>query len=163
VPYTIDPLAGSYFIEYLTAELEKRVWKYMDDIEKAGGIVKALESGWLYREMRDAFKKRQANIEAGIEGMIGVNLYVTNEAYHVPAVFRTNPEAMRIEQERVNKLRKNRNKDKFAKVMDKLRKVVESGENVLPVMMEATKLATTGEICNIYREVLGTWDPPIVV
>jgi methylmalonyl-CoA mutase N-terminal domain/subunit len=163
VPYTIDPLGGSYFIEYLTTEMETRVWKYMDDIEKAGGIVKALESGWLYREMRDAFKKRQANIEAGIEGMIGVNLYVSNEAYHVPAIFRTNPEAMRIEQERINKLRKNRDKGEFAKVMDKLRMVVESGKNFLPVMMEATRLATTGEICNVYREVLGTWDPPIVV
>ncbi|MEW6440283.1 MAG: methylmalonyl-CoA mutase family protein, partial [bacterium] len=163
VGYTIDPLAGSYFVESLTAELEQRVWKYMEEIARAGGVVKALESGWLYREMRDAFKKRQAAIEAGVEGMIGVNLYAGNKEYHVPCVFRTNPEAMRIEQERVDRLRQKRDAGRYGRVMDRLRAVVASGENVMPVMMEATRLATTGEICNVYREVLGIWEPPIVV
>ncbi|MEW6439833.1 MAG: methylmalonyl-CoA mutase family protein [bacterium] len=163
VGYTIDPLAGSYFVEHLTAEMEKRVWEYMGAIENAGGIVKALESGWLYREMRDAFKKRQANIEAGIEGMIGVNLYADKREYHVPNVFRTNPEAMRIEQARIDRLRRERGEAAFAQAMDRLRKAVESGDNVMPAMMEATRVATVGEICDVYREVFGIWDPPIVI
>jgi methylmalonyl-CoA mutase N-terminal domain/subunit len=160
---TIDPLAGSYFVEHLTAEIEKRVWQYMDVIEKAGGIVKALESGWLYREMRDAFKKRQANIEAGTEGMIGVNLYADRRAHHVPNVFRTNPEAMRIEQERIDKLRRERGQREYAKAIDRLRGAVEGGENVMEAMMGATRVATVGEICDVYRQVYGTWEPPIVV
>ncbi|MHA1763950.1 MAG: acyl-CoA mutase large subunit family protein, partial [Promethearchaeota archaeon] len=72
---TIDPLAGSYYVEWLTDEIEERVWKYMDKIEKIGSIDKALSSGWLYKEMRDAFHKRRKRIESGEEIMLGVNKY----------------------------------------------------------------------------------------
>lgn len=163
VTNTIDPLAGSYYIEWLTDELEDRVWKYLDKIAGAGGIVKALESGWLYREMRDAFKKRQNKVEIGEEKVIGVNRYLVDEL-DFENVFRTNPEAGRMEVERIRKLKERRDNNKLESALDKLRRICEKEENVLPVVMEATKEgATVGEICAIYREIFKIWEPPIVV
>ncbi len=162
VTNTIDPLAGSYYVEWLTDEIEERVWKYLDKIEAHGGIVGGLESGWLFSEMRDAFHRRQTNIEEGREKVIGVNIYVTEEEPHTQ-VFRTNPRAAEIEIERIKKLRARRDNKKVQEFLDELRNVCDRGENVMPVIMEATKEgATLGEICDVYREVWGTWSPPML-
>ena len=161
---TIDPLAGSYYIEWLTDTIEEKVWKYLDRILDEGkGIVKALKSGWLYREMAEAFRKRQKEIEEGTEKVIGVNLFKMEEE-HFENIYRTNPEAVRIEQERIKKLKARRDNKKVEELLDKLRRVCEKGENVLPVVMEVTRAgATVGEVCNIYREIWGVWEPPIVI
>ncbi len=162
VTNTIDPLAGSYYVEWLTDEIEERVWKYLDKIEAHGGIVGGLESGWLFSEMRDAFHKRQTNIEEGKEKVIGVNIY-TMEEETSHEVFRTNPRAAEIEIERINKLKAKRDNNKVEEILDQLRKVCEREENVMPTIMEATKEgATLGEICNIYREIWGTWTAPML-
>ena len=160
---TIDPLAGSYFIEWLTDEIEERVWKYIDKIQKVGTIDKALSSGFLYKEMRDAFHKRRIRIETGDEIMLGVNKYSVSYDT-VTDVFRTNKEAIDIEVRRIEKLKERRDNAKLNRILDKLRNVCEKEENVMPVVMEATKEgATVGEVCNIYREIWGTWDPPLAI
>jgi methylmalonyl-CoA mutase N-terminal domain/subunit len=160
---TIDPLAGSYFVEWLTDEVEERVWKYIDKIEKVGSIDKSLSTGWLYKEMRDAFHKRRRRLEEGEEITLGVNKYPV--AYDtVTDVFRTNEEAIKIEVDRIKKLKDRRDDAKLEKALDKLRKVCEKEENVMPVVMEATKEgATLQEICDIYREVWGIWEPPLAI
>jgi methylmalonyl-CoA mutase N-terminal domain/subunit len=113
--------------------------------------------------MRDAFKKRQSKIEAGEEKVIGINRYIMDEV-DFENVFRTNPEAARIEIDRIRNLKERRDNRKLEEALDKLRKVCEKEENVLPVIMEATKEgATVGEICAIYREIFKIWEPPIVV
>lgn len=160
---TVDPLAGSYFIEWLTDEVEERVWKYLDRIFKVGSIDKALSSGWLYKEMRDAFHKRRKKLETGDEVMIGVN------KYKVPYddctdVFRTNKNAIEIEIERIEKLKARRDNAKLESLLDKLHDVCEKEENVMPIIMEATKEgATVQEICDVYREVWGLWEPPLAI
>jgi len=160
---TIDPLAGSYFIEWLTDEVEERVWKYMDKIQKVGTIDKALSSGWLYKEMRDAFHKRRMRIESGDEVMLGVNKYAVPYDT-VTDVFRTNKEAIKIEVDRINKLKARRDNAKLEKILDKLRTVCEKEENVMPIVMEATKEgATVQEVCDIYREIWGIWEPPLAI
>ncbi|MFX1241945.1 MAG: methylmalonyl-CoA mutase [Promethearchaeota archaeon] len=160
---TIDPLAGSYFIEWLTDEVEERVWKYIDKIQSVGAIDKALSTGFLYKEMRDAFHKRRVKLESGDEIMLGVNKYIVPYDT-VTDVFRTNKEAMDIEVRRIEKLKARRDNAKLEKIFDKLRDVCEKEENVMPVVMEATKEgATCGEVCNIYREIWGTWDPPLAI
>ncbi len=162
VTNTIDPLAGSYYVEWLTDEIEERVWKYLDKIEAHGGIVGGLESGWLFAEMRDAFHKRQTNIEEGKEKVIGVNMYRMGEE-PTRQVFRTNPRAAEIEIERINKLKARRDNKKVEEYLNELRRVCEKEQNVLPPIMKATKEgATLGEICNIYREIWGTWDAPML-
>ncbi len=160
---TIDPLAGSYFIEWLTDEVEERVWKYIDRIQKVGTIDKALSTGFLYKEMRDAFHRRRMKIENGDEIMLGVNKY-TVPYDTVTDVFRTNEKAINIEVRRIEKLKARRDNAKLEKILDKLRDVCEKEENVMPVVMEATREgATVGEVCNIYREIWGTWDPPLAI
>lgn len=160
---TVDPLAGSYYVEWLTDEIEERVWKYIEKIEKVGNIAKALSTGFLYKEMRDAFHRRQARIEKGEEIMLGVNKYAVPYD-EVTDVFRTNKEAVKIEQERIRKLKERRDNAKLESILDELRKVCEKEENVMPVIMEATKEgATVGEICDIYREIWGIWDPPLAI
>ncbi len=163
VSNTIDPLAGSYYIEWLTDEVEERVWNYLDKIEKVGSIDKALSTGWLYKEMRDAFHKRRRKIESGEEIMLGVNKYKISYDT-VTDVFRTNEEAMQIEIDRIKKLKARRDNAKLETILDKLRTVCEKEENVMPVVMEATREgATVGEVCDIYREIYGTWDPPLAI
>ncbi|MFX1279727.1 MAG: methylmalonyl-CoA mutase [Promethearchaeota archaeon] len=160
---TIDPLAGSYFVEWLTDEIEERVWEYIDKIQSVGSIDKALSSGFLFKEMRDAFHKRRVKIENGDEIMLGVNKYVVPYDT-VTDVFRTNKEAIDIEVQRIEKLKARRDNAKLEKILDKLRDVCEKEENVMPIVMEATKEgATVGEICDIYREVWGIWDPPLAI
>jgi methylmalonyl-CoA mutase N-terminal domain/subunit len=160
---TVDPLAGSYFIEWLTDEVEERVWKYLDRIFKVGSIDKALSSGWLYKEMRDAFQKRRKKLESGDEIMLGVNKY--NVPYDdCTDVFRTNKKAIDIEIERIEKLKARRDNAKLERLLDKLRDVCEKEENVMPIIMEATKEgATVQEICDVYREVWGLWEPPLAI
>ena len=160
---TIDPLAGSYYVEWLTDEIEEKVWNYMAKIEKVGTIDKALSSGWLYKEMRDAFHKRRTKIENKDEIMIGVNKYQVPYDT-VTDVFRTNPESIQIELDRIKKLKERRDNAKLERILDELRKVCEKEENVMPVIMEATKEgATIQEICDIYREVYGIWEPPLAI
>ena len=160
---TVDPLAGSYYVEWLTDEIEERVWRYIDKIQKVGTIAKALSTGFLYKEMRDAFHRRQARFEKGEEIMLGVNKYPVPYD-EVTDVFRTNKEAVKIEQERIRKLKERRDNAKLERILDDLRKVCEKEENVMPVIMEATKEgATVGEICDIYREIWGIWNPPLAI
>jgi len=160
---TVDPLAGSYYVEWLTDEVEDRVWKYIEKIEKVGSIDKALSTGFLYKEMRDAFHKRRNRIEKGEEIFLGVNKYP--EPYDTCTdVFRTNESAIEIEIQRIKKLKARRDNAKLETILDKLRNVCEKEENVMPVVMEATKEgATVGEICNIYREIWGIWEPPLAI
>jgi len=160
---TVDPMAGSYYIEWLTDEIEERVWKYIDKIEKVGSIDKALSTGFLYKEMRDAFHKRRKRIENKEEIMLSVNKYEVPYD-DVTDVFRTNDEAMKIEIDRIKKLKARRDNAKVEEILDKLRKVCEKEENVMPVVMEATKEgATLAEICDIYREIWGLWEPPLAI
>ena len=160
---TVDPLAGSYYVEWLTDEIEERVWKYMDKIKSVGSIDKALSNGWLYKEMRDAFHKRQKRMEKGEEIMLGVNKYPIS--YDTTCnVFRTNEDAMEIEIQRIKKLKEKRDNNKLEKIFDELRNVCEKEENVMPIIMKATKEgATVGEICDIYREIWSIWEPPLAI
>jgi methylmalonyl-CoA mutase N-terminal domain/subunit len=159
VANTIDPLAGSYFVESLTAELEKRVWDYIAQIEAEGGVVKTLESGWIYREMNKAFHKRQTDQEIGKELVVGVNCHVS-EVEEEQRVFRTNPRAAEIETERIRKLRAERDNSRVEQLLDELRGVCETRKNVMPVVMELMAAgATIAEVCAVYREVWGIWKP----
>ena len=82
----------------------------------------------------------------------------------VTDIFRTNKEAVKIEQERIRKLKERRDNSKVEKLLDQLRNVCEKEENVMPIIMEATKEgATVGEICDIYREIWGIWEPPLAI
>ena len=160
---TIDPLAGSYYVEWLTNEIEKRILSYMGEIEAQGGFVKTLENGWIFNEMAKAFNKRQKALTSGEEKFVGLNYFTTKEE-PVVTPFRTNPRAAEIEIERLKILRKERNNNRIATLLDDLRRVCERKENVMPTVMELTaEGATLGEITKVYREIWGVWELPIAI
>ncbi len=162
VANVVDPLAGSYYVEALTRELEERIWDYFMRIEEMGGVVEALNTGWLFNEMSMAFNKRRRDQESGEEKVVGVNCYVMEEAELKPP-FRTNPRAAQIEKDRLESLRRDRDESRVAGLLDRLRKVCEQRENVLPVVSELTAAgATLGEITGVYREIWGIWHLPFV-
>jgi methylmalonyl-CoA mutase N-terminal domain/subunit len=162
VTNVVDPLAGSYYVESLTRELEERIWDYFMRIEEMGGVVEALNTGWLFNEMSKAFNKRRRDQESGDERIIGVNCYVMEGEEATPP-FRTNPRAAEIEKDRLATLRQGRDETKVAGLLDQLREVCEKRENVLPVVSELTMAgATLGEITGVYREIWGIWQLPFV-
>ncbi len=162
VANVVDPLAGSYYVESLTRELEERIWDYFMHIEEMGGVVEALNTGWLFNEMSKAFNKRRRDQESGDERIIGVNCYVMEDEETTPP-FRTNPRASDIEKERLAALRRERDETAVAGLLDRLRQVCEKRENVLPVVSELTMAgATLGEITGVYREIWGIWQLPFV-
>jgi methylmalonyl-CoA mutase N-terminal domain/subunit len=162
VASVVDPLAGSYYVESLTRDLEERIWDYFTRIEEMGGVVEALNTGWLFNEMSKAFNKRRRDQESGAESIIGVNCY-TLEGEEPTPPFRTNPRAAEIEKKRLADLRNDRDEAKVAALLDQLRGVCEKRENVLPVVSELTAAgASLGEITGIYREIWGIWQLPFV-
>ena len=157
----VDPLAGSYFVESLTNEVENRAWEYMDKIDKEGGFIHCLESGFFHQEAVKGTMEKQRNVSKGELKVVGVNCFQMDEEPHHVEAFRHNPKSWEIAMERLENLRKRRDGDKAKQCMDDLRKACETDQNVMPVMMEAVKsLVTVGETGKIFREVFGTWDPP---
>lgn len=161
---TIDPLAGSYYVEWLTGEIETRILDYMQEIETQGGFVKALASGWLHGEMQKAFNERQNAIAEGRETVIGINSHQENDREETYAPFKTNALAAGVEKERLVKLRKERNSQKILVLLDRLRADCTENKNVMPTVMELMgEGATLGEVAGVYREIWGIWDLPIAV
>ena len=160
VANTIDPLAGSYFIESLTNEMEEKAWEYIEKIDALGGMVAAIERGFPQMEIAEAAYRFQRQLDAREKIMVGVNKYVTNSQHAVPLVEIDE----RVGEEQIKRLREVRRKrDNHAvkKSLDDIRAACKTGANVMPFCIEAVKnLATQQEICDVYREVYGEYRDP---
>ena len=152
---TIDPLAGSYFVEALTNKMEEQAWEYIHKIDDMGGMVKAIEKGFPQMEISDAAYKFQRQIDSGEKIMIGINKYVTEEDVEIP--FLEIDDTVEKEQiERLNAVRRNRDSRKVRECLDDIRNACKKGENVMPYCIEAVKnYCSVQEICDVYREVYG--------
>ncbi|MGD0076090.1 MAG: methylmalonyl-CoA mutase family protein [Candidatus Binataceae bacterium] len=159
-----DPLGGSYFVENLTDEVEKRAWDYLKAIEGQGGFIAALKSGWLHREAFREAMDYERKVTSGEVKVVGVNCaQMEEESYKVP-VFSSRPgeEVYRVTKERLEQLKKERDAGEAARALDNLRRVLAGTDNVMPAMMRAVKAGlTAGEIGDLEREVLGTWEAPL--
>jgi methylmalonyl-CoA mutase N-terminal domain/subunit len=160
----IDPLGGSYYLEWLTRELERRAWDYMRAMEKEGGLVRCLESGWVHREFMRAMTEHEARVASGETPVVGVNCFqMAEEPYEVP-IFRPNERAADIQRTRLEELRRGRDNYQVARALEELRRATEGGENVMPAVMEAVRAyATVGEICGVWRRVYPLWRVPLAV
>jgi methylmalonyl-CoA mutase N-terminal domain/subunit len=157
-----DPLGGSYFLEKLTDEIEERAWEYLDTIEKQGGFVSVLESGWLHQEAYRGMMDRQNRVASGELKVVGHNCHRMDKEPHQVKAFRANPSTWEIALKKIEKVRRERDNDRVKKVLDDLRQVCESDENIMPVMMEAVQAySTIGEVGDVYRKVFDTWEAPI--
>jgi len=161
VANVVDPLGGSYYVEWLTNETEKHIWEYLKKIEDQGGFIAVLKSGWIHLEAHRGAMEKERKVMAGEKKIVGVNCYqMEEEPYEVP-VFRA-PEVYEIAKARNDKLKQERDNQAVQKSMNKFRRACESGENVMPPLMEAVKAgATSSEVGNIQREAFGTWKVPL--
>jgi methylmalonyl-CoA mutase, N-terminal domain len=157
---TIDPLAGSYFVESLTNEIEEKTWEYIHKIDSMGGMIAAIENGFPQMEIADAAYKFQRQLEAKEKIMVGMNKYVTEVQHAVPLV--EIDEKMGEEQIRKLKdIRRRRDNRAVKKSLDDIRQACKTGTNVMPYCIGAVKnLATLQEICDVYREVFGEYRDP---
>ncbi len=157
---TIDPLAGSYFVEALTNEMEEKAWDYIHKIDDMGGMVKAIEKGFPQMEISDAAYKYQRQIDSGEKIMIGINKYNTDEDVEIP--FLEIDDSVEKEQiERLNAVRRKRDSRKVRECLDDIRTACKKGENVMPYCIEAVKsYCSVQEICDVYREVYGEYRDP---
>ncbi|GMA97976.1 methylmalonyl-CoA mutase family protein [Pelosinus sp. IPA-1] len=161
VANTIDPLAGSYFVESLTNEMEEKAWEYIHKIDAMGGMIAAIEKGYPQMEISDAAYKFQQQIDAKEKVMIGVNKYVEqNEKVDIPIL--TIDESVEAQQlKRLAEVKRKRDSRKVNECLRDLTSACKKGDNVMPYCIEAVKhYATVQEICDVYREVYGEYRDP---
>jgi methylmalonyl-CoA mutase N-terminal domain/subunit len=153
----IDPLAGSYYVEALTTQIETRARALMDEIERRGGVIAAIESGWTQQQIADASYERQRQVEAGERVIVGVNRFVEEEPPHVD-IYRHLEAAAAEQAAALGALREERDARQVARTLDGLRAVAAGDANVMPALVEAVKAyATIGEICGTLRELFGEY------
>ncbi len=156
----VDPLGGSYYLEWLTDKIEEEAMKYIERIDEMGGMVKAIEAGYVQREIqRSAYEKQKAIDEREIV-VVGVNKYQIEEDIQID-ILRIDEEMIRKQIERLKKFRENRDKNKLEKALNALAKAAEGDENLMPYIYEAVKArATLGEMTDVLREVFGEYKAP---
>jgi methylmalonyl-CoA mutase N-terminal domain/subunit len=161
---TIDPLAGSYYIEALTNEMEKKTFDYIRKIDEIGGAIVAIEKGFFQKEIADSAYKYQKEIEEMKRTVVGVNDYKIEKEEIPIELLRVDS---RVEKEQVahlRKLKQDRNKKKVQETLDKLSHAARKDENLMPSIIDAVKAyATLGEICETLRQVYGVYKELIVI
>ncbi len=163
VTNTIDPLAGSYFIESLTEEIEQDAIKYIENIDDMGGMLAAIEKGYIQKEIHESAYSYQKEIEQNQRTIIGLNEYVMDENSPVTTL-KICPQIEEKQVEGLQKLRKERDNKKVEQSLSDLREAAEHDENTIPRILSAVKAyATLGEICDVFREVFGEYRPPNIL
>ena len=161
VTAVVDPLGGSFYVEALTDEIERRILDELDEIERMGGYVAAIEKGWLHKKVGNYFCNEQAKIEAGEIKVVGVNTYKGSEDLPAINVFRY-PEG--VEEKQVAKLaalRLRRDNEKVAAALAALADACKRKENVLPYSVECARVGCTeGEVFKVFKQTYGLWKPP---
>jgi methylmalonyl-CoA mutase, N-terminal domain len=163
VTNTVDPLGGSYVIERLTDEIESGAREYLKKIEAMGGMLRAIETGYVQREIQQAAFDYQKQIESDDRIVVGVNRYATEESHKLP-VLRIDPEIERVQVERVRRLREKRDAERVTAALDEIERVARSDANLMPAILSAVKAyATVGEISGVLRKVFGEYQESVVI
>jgi len=167
---TVDPLAGSYFVETLTSEMEERIWHELEGLDKRGGVVRCIETGYVQRVIAEDGYKLQKRLESAEIKKIGVNIFQSagGEEEKTPMrIYRADPALGAKRKAAMAELRKKRDNAKVKKSLDEIRAVAKleatAENNLVPPALDAVKVnATLGEICDALRDAWGEWrEPPI--
>ncbi len=156
-PDTADPLAGSYFIESLTAEVEKNAWLLIEKIDAMGGSVAAIEEGFMQDEIGKSAYEYQRKIESGEKIIVGVNKFQSAETYTTPS-FKIDDNIRQIQSEKIKALKLKRDNDKVAVCLHAINAAARSTQNLMPVVLTAVEnYCTLGEISDELRKVFGEY------
>ena len=163
VTNTVDPLAGSYAIEELTSQVEEGAQEYLRKIEAMGGTLRAIENGYIQREIQQAAYEYQKAIESGERVVVGVNRYQDERATPLP-LLRIDPEVERAQVERLGKLRARRDASRVQVALRHVQETARSEQNLMPAILEAVKAyATVGEVSDAMRKVFGEYQESVVI
>jgi methylmalonyl-CoA mutase N-terminal domain/subunit len=153
----IDPLGGSYAVEALTVEIERRSGEYIEKIEAMGGAVKAIESGYIQGEIGESAYQYQKEIETKKRVIVGLNQFQIEEE-PLRNILRIKPEVEQYQKEKLVRVKKERNNTRVKETLADLKKTAQGTENLVPPILEAVKAYTTlGEISDTLREVFGEY------
>ena len=154
---TVDPLAGSYYVESLTDQVEAEAREIIATVDDRGGMRKAIEAGWVQRQIQDVAFERQQEIESGERVIVGVNRFTVDDEEEVD-IEEVSQAVQEGQRERLEELRAERDTGAVETALDALEEAARGEENLMPYIIEAVKVyATTGEICDAMREVFGEY------
>ncbi|HEY6291815.1 MAG TPA: methylmalonyl-CoA mutase family protein [Terriglobia bacterium] len=160
VPNTVDPLAGSYFVEKLTLETERACWDYIERIDALGGMVAAVEKGFPQREIHEAAYTYQRQLERKEKIIVGVNEFVTDEKRSIDILV-IDEAVARHQSEKLAELRRTRDQARVQSALEALRGAAGTDRNLMPHILECVRAyATLGEMCDVLRRVFGTYEEP---
>ncbi|MCD6106194.1 MAG: methylmalonyl-CoA mutase family protein [Thermoplasmata archaeon] len=158
----VDPLGGSYFVEWLTDRIEEEAWRYIDAIESMGGMTRAVEMGYVQREIARSAYEYQKKVESGEIPILGVNMFRSEEEPKIE-LLKVSPEVEEEQRRRLRELKEKRDGSRVEARLAELRRAAERGENLVPYILEAHRaLATLGEVTDVLREVYGEYEPPVI-
>lgn len=156
---TIDPLAGSYFVEAMTDRIEEQVMAYIKEVDEMGGTLTAIDKGFIQKEIQQSAYRFQKEIESEERVYVGINKYIMEDAPH-SNLLSVDIKVGENEADKIREMRANRDAAKLKATLENLRKDSSENKNIMPAVIEAVKAnATIGEICNVWREVYGEYKP----
>jgi len=163
VANTVDPLGGSYFVETLTNETEAEAYKYFHKIEDMGGVVPAIENGYLQREIADASFDYQRRIDTKNAVIVGVNEYVMDEPIEIP-ILAMDPQGEQKQIERLKELRRSRDGREASRTLKALEVACRGDANVMPYLLNSVNAyCTLQEMTDVMRDVFGEYQEDAVV
>ena len=156
---TVDPMAGSHYLEELCDQIEEQTWKYLKKIDRMGGSLKAIEKGFFQAEIRQNAYRLKKEVDNDSRILVGVNKFA-DEAEAKQKLLRIDDSIGRKQEKAIKTLRKSRDSKKTSRALSKLQSAAESDKNLMPFILSSVKTyATTGEISNTLREVFGEYRP----
>ena len=163
VTETVDPLAGSYYVENLTNRIEEEAMNYINTIDELGGATKAIEKGYIQKEIQNSAYRHQMEVESLDTIVVGVNKFQTEET-EKKELLKVDPEVEKNQKEKIRKLKSERNNEKVKETLATLKEKAKTDENLMPYILDAVKeYATLGEICNELRDVFGEYQQTVIL
>ena len=160
---TVDPLGGSYYVEWLTDELEREARKLLDEIDDRGGAVACIEAGWMQQLIQDEAYRTERAIALGDKVIVGVNRYTETEEGGAPLLFRPDERAMAEQAARLAAHRARRG-SAVDVALAAVKQAATTDETLMPRILDAVRAeATLGEICGALRTVFGEYQPPATI
>lgn len=160
---TVDPMGGSYYVEKLTDEIEAKVWEYINKIDELGGAPKAIELGYMQKEIHESAYRYQKAIESGEQVVIGVNKFQMEEE-PPKDLLKVDPAVEKFQVSKTTKVRDERDNEAVQKSLQALEEAAKTDANLMPFIIDAVKVyATLGEICNVLRKEFGEYQAAVVL
>jgi len=160
---TVDPLAGSYYVEHLTDEIERRAQAYIDQVDVLGGALAAIETGYMQREIQDAAYQYQRAVEDGVSVVVGVNKFRVQGTEEL-RLLRVDPSVEEMQRARLAALRERRDSTRVAELLGQLGAAARGTENLMPLFIACVEAdITLGEICNLLRQIWGEYRADSVI